>query len=164
MGLALNIAHVNVHVTDLDRSVAFYALLGWQPIAGTEWLDAPQQIDALDCGPSLEHGGGVTRAAILACSDDPRATTALELMEYVEPAATAKPFKPRYEAGPHRIAMRVRDLDHAVAELRAAGVEIAHEPQETELLGGTQRYVVFADPDNNPIELVQLTVPRQENS
>lgn len=160
MGLVLNIAHVNLHVADLDRSLGFYELLGWRPIAGTEWLTEPQQIPALDCGPELEHGGGTTRAAILTCSDDRRATTAIELMEYVSPPATAKPFKPRFEVGTHRLAMRVRDIDQAVAELRAAGVEIMHEPQETELMGGIQRYVVFADPDNNPIELVQLTVPK----
>lgn len=45
----------------------------------------------------------------------------------------------------------VEGLDEAVAELRAAGVEVGDEPGENDLL----RYVHFRAPDGNLYELIE---------
>ncbi len=160
MGLTLNLVNLNLHVADLERAVDFYALLGWTPIEGAK-PDRIIESEPLDCGGRIEHGGGRFRSVLLSCGSDPRATTLLQLSEYIEPKATPKPFKPRYEAGAHRITMRVHDIDAAVAELRQNGVEIAHEPQEAVVAGRRHRYVIIADPDDNPIEVVQLGAGRK---
>jgi catechol 2,3-dioxygenase-like lactoylglutathione lyase family enzyme len=45
------------------------------------------------------------------------------------------------------------DADAAFARLTAAGARVLSEPHDW--LGGTLRVAWVADPDNNPIELVQ---------
>ena len=48
---------------------------------------------------------------------------------------------------------RVRDLDAMLAQLRAAGADVAQEPQEME---GVGRFGWVTDPEGNRVELWQL--------
>jgi glyoxylase I family protein len=151
----LNLVHVNLHTTDLERSIAFYERLGWKVMFELA-RRKPVELGAVGLAGGLEHGGGRVLAVVLSLGDDPRCATKIELMQYVDPPATPKPPKPKQEAGTHRIAMRVRDLDGTVAQLRASGVEIRDEPHEIRSMGGRQRFVLFPDPDGNLLELIEL--------
>lgn len=154
----LNLVHINIHVADLDRSIAFYSLLGWREMfrlsdGGQGERRSPTFL--LKFPPKNEHGGAVVRTSILTLGDDPRCATKLELMQYLEPPTIPKPFQARNEAGVHRLAHRVKDID---AMVRAAGVSIPYDPidMKSEQLGSRQRYVLFNDPDDNLVELIEL--------
>ncbi len=141
----LNLVHVNLHVTDLERSIDFYERLGWKVM-----FDLGRR-EPVDLGSGEEAS-----AVVLSLGDDPRCTTKIELMQYVSPPATPKPPQPRHEAGTHRIAMRVKDLDATLADFRAHGIEIRDDPHEVRSMGGRQRFVLFTDPDGNLLELIEL--------
>jgi len=56
----------------------------------------------------------------------------------------------------HRIAMRVKDLDRTLTDLRSRGIDIPDEPREIRSMGGRQRFVLFPDPDDNLLELIEF--------
>lgn len=141
----LNLVHVNLHVTDLERSIDFYERLGWKVM-----FDLGRH-EPVDLG-----SGEKATAVVLSLGDDPRCTTKIELMQYLNPPATPKPPQPRHEAGTHRIAMRVKDLDTTLADFRTQGIRIPDEPREVRSMGGRQRFVLFTDPDGNLLELIEL--------
>jgi len=155
----LNLVHLNLHVSDLDRSVAFYGLLGWKPMFPDGDMGEPHEMQPpIAVSPKNDYGGGVVRTAILTLGDDPRAATKLELIQYVDPPPAPRPRKPKNEVGVHRIAMRVKDIDGLVADLRAKGVHFPHDPIDIGLaeLGSRQRFVLFPDPDENLLEFIEL--------
>jgi hypothetical protein len=52
--------------------------------------------------------------------------------------------------------IRVTNIDLAVSDLRADGVEVHGEPHRIDLGGGREwRYVSFAEPDGNYVSLVE---------
>ena len=59
------------------------------------------------------------------------------------------------EAGVH-VAMRVKDLDGTLTDLRSRGSDIPDEPREIRSMSGRQRFVLFPGPDDNLVELIEL--------
>lgn len=151
----LNLVHINLHVADLERSIDFYQRMGWKVMHQLSRYE-PKPLAPVPLGENLEHGGGTTKGVIMSLGDDPRASTKIEILEFVDPPTTQKPFKPKNEAGVHRIAMRVKDIYGTVAEFRERGIDIQDEPHEMSAMGGRQLYVLFPDPDNNLLELIEL--------
>lgn len=151
----LNLVHINVHVADLERSIAFYEKLGFS-VQFELSRHKPNFMTPVAVSPLNQHGGGMVRGAVMSLGDDPRCATKIELIQYVDPAPRARPFKPNCEVGVHRIAIRVKDIDGTVADLRAKGIAIPEDPHEIRTMGGRQRYVLFPDPDETILELIEL--------
>lgn len=151
----LNLVHINLHVADLERSIDFYGKMGWSVMFELSRHE-PRDLDPVPINDKLEHGGGKVKTVVLSLGDDPRASTKLEIMEYVDPPTTPKPFKPKNEAGVHRLAMRVKDIHGTIAKFRESGIDIPGEPREMKAMGGRQLYILFSDPDNNLLELIEL--------
>lgn len=151
----LNIVHVNVHVSDLERSIAFYEKLGFT-VQFELSRHQPNYMTPVPVSPLNQHGGGKVRGAVMSLGHDPRCATKIELIQYVDPVPQARPFKPNCEVGVHRIAIRVKDIDSTVAGLRAEGINISEDPHEIRTMGGRQRYVLFPDPDETMLELIEL--------
>ena len=151
----LNLVHINLHVTDLERSIAFYEKLGWKVMFDLG-RNEPMQLAPVSIAGRIEQGGGSAKTVILSLGDDPRSATKIELMQYVEPKPTPRPARRPQEAGVHRIAMRVMDLDRTLTDLRSRGIDIPDEPREIRSMGGRQRFVLFPDPDDNLLELIEF--------
>jgi len=151
----LNLVHVNLHVADLERSIDFYQRLGWKLMIDMS-RNAPAKFDPIQVNDRVVYGGGLGKVVILSLGDDPRCATKIELVEDVAPRSLPKPPRPPQEAGVHRLAMRVKDLEGTIALLRSRGIEIRDEPREIFTMGGRQRYVLLADPDDNLLELIEL--------
>lgn len=152
----LNVVHINIHVSDMERSIEFYGRMGWKVMFDLGRYE-PSYMDPVYVSPLNQHGGGTTKGVVLSLGDDPRCATKIELMQYVDPKPTVRPFKPQSEVGVHRIAMRVKDIDGTVAQFRAAGIDIPEDPHAIETMGGRQRFVLFPDPDENMLELIELS-------
>lgn len=118
--------HVGIIVSDLERSLAFYSALGFEP--GVRNSDDAKTIAFVVLG-GLE----------------------LELFHYAE-----TPPRVECEGkviGFRHLALRTDDVDAALAELKAAGV-VAPEIEVREV-PGLARLVFFPDPDGIEIEIMQ---------
>ena len=122
------IHHIAIICSDYARSKAFYTeILGLPIVAETYRVERDSH--KLDLAV-----GGVYQ---------------LELFSF--PAPLPRVNSPEAACLRH-LAFEVRDVEHAVAELRARGVEV--EPIRVDDLTG-RKFTFFKDPDGLPLELYQ---------
>ena len=145
MWQSLQIYHVNVNCTDLERSLSFYKMLGFEEVYDIPACDMP--------GLGLEPGRG--RAKLLRLGSDPRASL-LDLIEWKNPPTTGVPYPHLAHAGIARLCLRVKNLDEMVEYLTAQGIEFLSAPVMPGLAGGKQKFVCFHDPDGSVLELMEF--------
>ena len=121
------IAHIGIRVHDLERSVKFYAVLGFTKTLGPI---GPEPVAILD------HPSGVEINLIL---NAPDAAAPNILMDV-----------PAKHPGITHIALLVPDLDAARAQVEAAGIALSGGPIQ---FGPKARGFFVRDPDSNVIEL-----------
>jgi lactoylglutathione lyase len=137
------VSHVNLVVSDLERSKAFYTeVLG---------LSVADEVEVSD--DELSKGLGVSDAKLRAAFLDlPGNEGQIEMMEYLHP--TPNPLDPARRAsdvGWGHLAFRVDDVDTVYEQLRAKGVEFVSPPVT---VPGGARFCWFKDPDGNPLEII----------
>jgi len=134
----VEVAHVTLNVTDLDRAEKFYReMLGFRVSGRREgvivWLNMGQYRD----GDNLAfHNVGLYRV----------------------PAGAPEDYRKR--AGMNHAAFRLRtaeELDRAAEFLRSKGVKVLKGPLTHS--EDADRYLYLEDPDGNIIELVASTLP-----
>lgn len=123
------LAHVGIRVHDLDRSVQFYALLGFRKTAGPIGSE-PVAI--------LEHDAGVEINLILNSASPHEPNVLMDV--------------PVKHAGITHIALLCPDILAAKATLAAAGVALSGGPIQ---FGPGASGIFVRDPDGNVIELHQ---------
>jgi lactoylglutathione lyase len=125
----LGLAHIGIRVHDLERSVRFYALLGFEKTAGPI---GPEPVAI------LSHPSGVEVNLIL---NAPNAEEPNVLMDV-----------PHKHAGITHFALLCDDIHAAKAVLAAAGIALSGGPVR---LGQSAQAIFVRDPDRNVIELHQ---------
>ncbi len=125
------IAHIGIRVHDLDRSVAFYAHLGFVKTVGPIGNE-PVAI--------LDHPSGVEINLILNATDPAAPNILMD--------------GPEKHPGITHIALLVDNLDAAIATLAAAGIALSGGPIQ---FMPTARGAFIRDPDRNVIELHERT-------
>lgn len=123
------LAHVGIRVHDLERSLRFYALLGFSKTMGPI---GPEPVAILD------HPSGVELNLVL---NAPLAKEPNVLMDV-----------PEKHAGITHIALLCPDILAAKATLEAAGIPLSGGPQR---FGPRAQGIFVRDPDGNVIELHQ---------
>jgi glyoxylase I family protein len=142
---ALQIYHVNINCTDLERSLAFYRMLGFHEV-----IDIPAgHIPGLGLDPA------VCRAKLLRLGDDPRSTL-IDLIEWQTPNPHGAPYPDLGHTGIARLCLRVKGLAAMVTELKSHGVRFISEPVSPGLAGDQQTFVCFYDPDGAVLELMEF--------
>jgi len=151
--------HININVRDLDRSVAFYAKLGFQVfLPGIPYLnltlEAPSQ--PLPDGAAEALGvpkGTRGRGCILDLEGAfPKIDlTALDDVSPARPHSTS-------DLGIVRLCLGSSDLSADAARLAAQGVEFLSGPSETQ--AGRADIAVCVDPDGTLIELIEVHLDR----
>ncbi len=145
-----SIDHVNIVVTDLDRSVAFYTgLLGFVETRRATleggWIDAVAGLDGVRARVVYVQPPG----------DGPR----IELIHYDMPPGALIPENMRANTvGLRHIAFRTDNLDEVVRRLEQAGVAFLGSPQTVpdgvvRHDAGRKTLVYFHDPDGVILEL-----------
>jgi catechol 2,3-dioxygenase-like lactoylglutathione lyase family enzyme len=154
MTTRLNIAslmHVNINVSDFDRSRAFYEALGFRLIWMVPPTNTPECCAAVGMPPYRVKGG----LMILEGAEPP---FVIDLLQWESPTDLAPPYPHLYHLGLARIAMVTRDMDADLAALADMGVELVGPPGQVEVdgvpMGG--RFVCFKDPDGTVLELVEM--------
>lgn len=127
------LAHIGIRVHDLERSVRFYAILGFTKTVGPV---GPEPVAILD------HPSGVEVNLIL---NAPKASEPNVLMDV-----------PDKHAGITHIALLCPDLVAAKASLEAQGIAISGGP--IQFMPGA-RGMFVRDPDGNVIELHERSTP-----
>lgn len=140
------IFHININVTNFERSLEFYKLLGFQVVknlgeGGNKYFER---------GLQIPHPIG--RAALLMLGDNKYATR-IDLIEWKSPKTEGKPYPHLYHAGICRIALWTDNLQEIYEQLKATGTEFLSEPQ---LMGDGSSFVCFKDPDGTILELIQF--------
>ena len=136
----MRVDHFSYTVGDIDRSLAFYAKLGFEPV--NRYAEA---------GPHVDRGAATENAdmdiQLLRHGAD---GVMLELIRYTRHPARRAPRN--NVVGAAHIAFVVADMDSAYAALVADGVEFLSEPN-TDQYG--EKWVYMRDPDGIAVELMQ---------
>jgi glyoxylase I family protein len=144
-----DVIHLNINVTDVERSVAFYERLGFKV------MHVFGDRENGDVSEGMSFQGGRCKGVVLSLGDHPRSWTKIELIQWIEP-----PVEPQARAGQHasgvsRIALRTKNLLAFVAGLEAQGVVFETPPQEIDIVGA-KRFALLRDPDDVLLELIEF--------
>jgi len=144
------LVHVNINVSDFDRSRAFYEALGFRLI----WMVPPTNSEAVAAAvgmpPYRVKGGLMT----LEGADHP---VVIDLLQWETPHDNAPPYAHLYHYGLARMALATTDMDADLSALQSMGVELVGPPAQVVVNGVATggRFVCFKDPDGTILELVE---------
>lgn len=140
------VEHTSFVVSDLDRSIEFYRLLG----AKVEWRADRDTIVPLRA--QVGYPDAVISIAQLVL---PGGTHRLELIQYLTPTGAARPPE-RCGIGAAHLCLTVDDIQAEVRRLKAARVAFVSEPQYFDDGPDAGVWAVyFLDPDGITMELTQ---------
>jgi glyoxylase I family protein len=145
-----NLYHTVVNCRDLDESVDFYRLLGFDVLNDRREVVWPDFVASI-FGMRRAKGRGV----LMVLPGDPNGPM-IDLIEWVEPKAAFPDPASAPDVVPRIIAFRTRGVHAAYEALKAKGVRFARDvyvPQEPLGLVGS---VCCYDPNGNLIELIEL--------
>jgi len=131
-----NIDHIGIAVSNLQESLSF-----WETSLGIE-LHGIEEV-------AEQH----VRTAFL-----PVGGTEIELLEPTRPDSSVARFIEKRGEGLHHIAIRVDDIDSALAELKAKGVQLIDESPRSGA-GGTR--IAFVHPKSTHGVLLELCERRK---
>ena len=145
-----NLYHTVVNAKDLDESVAFYRLLGFEVLNDRRAVDWPDFVATI-FGMRRAKGRGV----LMVLPSDPNGPM-IDIIEWLEPkAAFPDPAKAQAEV-PRIIAFRTKDIMGAYADLSAKGVKFCRDVYRPKEALGIVGSVCCHDPNGNLIELIEL--------
>lgn len=148
--------HTVVNVRNLDESIAFYRLLGFEVLDDRRNVEWPDFMSSF-FGMKRAKGRGV----LLSLSSDPDGPM-LDLIEWVEPKARFDTIPVEDGLVPRVIAFRTRNVRVAYDSLKEKGVRFTRELFTHEALGVVGSCCCW-DPNGNLIELIELK-PGQRHS
>lgn len=140
--------HVNINVTDLERSIAFYRLFGFEVVFRQE-LD-PETSERT--APAFARERNV-EYALVRIGDDPRATC-LDLVQWKTRPTEGRPYELSNNAGMYRILVHVEDAEAPLAAL-AEGVTPMGEVIRATAVPGQPAATMFCvkDRDGTVVEI-----------
>jgi glyoxylase I family protein len=139
--------HCNVNCTDLERSVAFYEMLGFRVV-----VDFRDGMSSAAMAKAFNMPQAQLRGVHLALGDDAQAMR-IDLVEFQEPKTTGTPYSCLHHAGVVRICLRTQNIHQGYEYLQGKGVNFLSAPQT--LPGTDVTIVCFTDPDGTMLELLE---------
>ena len=142
--------HTVVNVRDLDESIAFYRLLGFEVLNDRRKVDWPDFVATI-FGMRRAKGRGV----LMILPSDPNGPM-IDLIDWVEPKAVFPDPALAADEVPRIIAFRTHNVHAAWRELSAKGVRFCRDvfvpAEDLGMVGSCCCY----DPNGNLIELIEL--------
>ena len=134
------IFHININVTDFERSLEFYQMLGFRVVA--DLGEGGSQ--ALNAGLRIPDGRG--RAALLMLGEDPHATR-IDLIEWKNPKTAGQAYPHLYHVGMARLALKTKNLPPGLRRPQGQGCRVFLRAPGTQLSqSGPGQFCVFHRP------------------
>ena len=157
---ALQVFHLNINCSNLERSRAFYELIGYRVVndfsASPKSGARPKTFAELGLAPILRMPDDCeARALLLALSDDPRAPR-LDLIEWTRPKSVPRQRGDLAQIGFGRLCLKVRDGQDLHDRLTAAGHAVYSPPILLDMGGTRQLVFCCEDPDGIVVEFMQF--------
>ena len=156
---ARQIFHVNINCANLDRSRAFYELIGFTVVNDFESAapgERARTFAEIGLARILRLPGDCdARALLLALSDDPHATR-LDLIEWIRPQSAPHVRGDLARIGFGRLCLKVRDCRNLHDRLVAAGHTVYSPPIRIDMGGTYQLVFCCEDPDGTVVEFMQF--------
>jgi len=146
--MTMNLSHVAVSVSEMDRSLRFYRdLLGFEVIS-----DFTSEGNSVDNMVALK--GVKVRVALLHQSG-----AMLELCHYLSPEGRSDRTVRQCDPGITHFALVTDQFDRIIEKLKSNGCELLSDPLELGVIEGmgNVRVVYFYGPDREAIELLEVT-------
>lgn len=142
--------HVNINVSDFDRSRTFYETLGFKLVWRVPETNSAEVAAAVGMPPYRVKGG-------LMALEGAVHPVVIDLLEWVTPNDSAPPYPHLFHCGLARLALSTTDMDADLAALSEMGVELIGPPARVVIDGqpSAGRFVCFKDPDGTVLELVE---------
>ena len=141
------IFHFNINCANLNRSVAFYELLGFKIILDfREGMVSKEMADAF--GMQTANLKGVHLRL-----GDAADATRIDLLEFKDPAPSGQPYPHLGHTGIARMCLKTTNMQRDYQDLSAKGVKFISEPKK--LPGTSVSIVCFKDPDGTFVELLE---------
>lgn len=142
-----SIFHVNICVSNLERSIAFYEKLGFK-VVNDFTLEGP------DVGKSMGLDASKFRVVFIRLGDDPNATV-IDLLEFIDPPTQGKSYSTLNNTGLCRVAFKVDDVDAVYEKLKKMDVEFVAPIERMKGEDGNEiSFVCFKDPDGVFLEII----------
>lgn len=142
--------HVNINVTDLDRSIAFYEKLGFRLVVRFAMEGDLGERTARAFGADFNP----IDAAFMKLGDKPGAMM-IDLCQYREPPTEGRAVRQLNHAGMVRLAFHVDNIEEVHQQLVEMGVETLGPLEFMTPPGGTRSGVfAFYDPDGTILEVL----------
>jgi glyoxylase I family protein len=138
---------LNINCTNLERSLAFYQLLGFKVI-----IDFRDGMSSKEMAEAFGMQTAALKGVHLRLGDAPDATR-IDLLEFTDPQPTGRPYPHLYHTGIARICLKTTNIQQDHEDLAAKGIEFLSEPKA--LPGTSVSIVCFKDPDGTFIELLE---------
>jgi glyoxylase I family protein len=147
LSMLKSIFHVNICVSNLERSIAFYEQLGFK-VVNDFTLEGP------DVGKSMGLDASKFRVVFIRLGDDPNATV-IDLLEFIDPPAQGQPYPTLNNIGLCRVAFKVDDVEVVYEKLKKMDVEFVAPIERMKGEGGNDiAFVCFKDPDGVFLEII----------
>ena len=146
--------HAQINVSDLERSISFYEMLGFEVISkGT--MKAPEIFAALGLVGTRMRG-----AFLRIPGRSTKVTPMIDMIQFIDPAPTGTPYPALNHLGINRLCFQVDDIEAAEKRLIAHGVEVVGPIGElvTKANGLRRKVLCFRDPDGTVLEYAQVDV------
>jgi catechol 2,3-dioxygenase-like lactoylglutathione lyase family enzyme len=150
--------HTVVNVRDLDESVAFYRLLGFDVLNDRRDVEWPDFVATI-FGMKRAKGRGV----LMILPADPDGPM-IDLIEWLEPKAEFPAVPLADGAIPRIIAFRVKNVHAAHAALKASGVRFTRDVYGPHPNLGLVGNCCCFDPNGNLIELIELKAGQRHSN
>jgi catechol 2,3-dioxygenase-like lactoylglutathione lyase family enzyme len=145
--------HVNICVTDMDRSIRFYERLGFDKVSDFMLGSGEPGI-----GAALGVEVRQLRGVFMRLGAEPQAPL-IDLVQFVDPPPQGQPYRTLNNVGICRVAFVVDDIDQVYADLQAMQVEFVRPLQKLAGPRGSSIGVVcFKDPDGTVLEVMSSNV------
>jgi len=145
--------HVNVCVSDMERSIRFYESIGFTKVNDFILGGGEPSI-----GAALGLPVKKLRGVFMRLGTDPNAPM-IDLVQFIDPPPQGQPYPTLNNLGICRVAFLVDDIEAVYKELQAKQVEFVAPLQ---MLDGPRDskigVVCFKDPDGTVLELISSNV------
>ncbi len=147
--------HAQINVSDLDRSLEFYEMIGFEVLSVGVMKD-PRVFEALGLQPGRLRGAFLRIPGM-----STKVTPMLDMIQFLDPPPLGTPYPVLNHLGIARLCFQVEDIEGAAGRLESKGVELVGPVSEfvNKSNGMRNKVLCFRDPDGVILEYAQVNIP-----